>query len=173
MAEVYRRVQGQGAGLEIQEVLANHIEVQADLAERAFAMKAKGDALLIEHRLDNDAADANTGPEKQGHAEMLVEHGDVDWYVILSDERGEKAALSIEYGREAGYYEIEDQRGNVRKVEFGAMEGTFILHRATGLSRREGPKKPVRMKPKRIYINYAKRDAKRRREPWRRKGLIA
>ncbi|MDG4783252.1 hypothetical protein O7614_26685 [Micromonospora sp. WMMD961] len=159
MAEVYRRVQGVGAGMEVQEALANQIEVQAWLADYAFEAKAKGDALLVQAHLDNDAAQ---GDGDDGHAEILVEHGDVDWYVTLSDERGEKAALSIEYGRAAGYYEIEDQRGNVRKVEYGAMEGTFILHRATNLPRKQGAAKPVRTKPKRIKVDYRKRQAARR-----------
>jgi hypothetical protein len=45
---------------------------------------------------------------------------------VLSDEHGQKAALSIEYGRAA---HIDEKTGE----EKGAMDGLYVLHRATNL----------------------------------------
>lgn len=55
----------------------------------------------------------------QGHARIEVERGNVpDSFVVLSDERGQRAAAAIEFGRSGG--------------PTGAMQGLFILRRAFG-----------------------------------------
>ncbi|GIF02225.1 DUF5403 family protein [Paractinoplanes rishiriensis] len=105
MAEIYRSTNRR---------LAKNAEVQAELERRAFEVAARAEVELIRHRQD-------------GNAEIDIEHGRIDWYVILSDERGQKAALSIEYGR-VGYTDPETGES------WGAMEGLFILHRAAHLS---------------------------------------
>lgn len=112
MARIY-----QGIGRRnIEHVIAVNDGVQAELEARTFEMAARAEVLLIEHRAD-------------GHAAIDIEHGDVDWYVVLDDERGQEAALSIEYGREAG----ENKKTGKR---WGAMDGLFILHRATNLPKK-------------------------------------
>lgn len=102
MAKVNRTVEGRP----IQEWLAGTNMVQEALSKEAAAAAARAEALLEEHHYSGDAS-------------IERSHGDVDEYVILSDERGQRAALSIEFGRGP------DQNGR------GAMQGLFILHRAT------------------------------------------
>jgi hypothetical protein len=111
MAKIYRRTTKQ---------VAVNEGVQAALEARAFEIAARAEVDLIRHRQD-------------GNAEIDIEHGDVDWYVILSDERGQKAALSIEYGR-AGYTDPETGES------WGEMEGLFILHHAAHLPAGSHPK---------------------------------
>jgi hypothetical protein len=119
MAEIYRRV----GGRKLEKVLAVNEGVQAELEVRTFEIAARAEALLAEHRLE-------------GHAEITVEEGDVDKYVVLSDDRGDKGAMSIEYGRQA---RIDPETGEAH----GEMQGLFILHRASNLPRRR--KKKVRI----------------------------
>jgi hypothetical protein len=114
MAYIYKGLNGR----KITEVIALNDGVQAELERRTFEIAARAEAELVRHRQD-------------GHAEMDIESGDVDFYVILSDERGQDAALSIEYGR-AGY--LDPETGQV----YGVMDGLFILHRAAHLARK-GP----------------------------------
>lgn len=97
MAEVNRTVRGKP----IEDWLAHTRMVRAALKEEAAARAEVAEGLLAAHHHD-------------GHAQIELQRGDLDWYVILSDERGLKAAMSIEYGR----------RGP------GGMAGLFILHRA-------------------------------------------
>lgn len=66
------------------------------------------------------AAHADTGA-----SEIEGEHHNLDYYIILSDERGERAALSIEYGRRT----VTRTKGGTRKV--GQTEGVFALKAAT------------------------------------------
>ena len=100
-------------GRKITEVIALNEGVQAELEARTFEIAARAEAELVRHHQD-------------GHSDIDIESADVDFYVILSDERGQKAALSIEYGR-AGY--IDPVTGE----EFGEMEGLFVLHNASHL----------------------------------------
>lgn len=109
MAYVYKGVDGR----KLTEVIALNEGVQAELERRAFEIAARAEAELVRHR-------------REGHAEIDIESADVDFYVILSDERGQKAALSIEYGR-AGY--LDPDTGE----EYGVMEGLYILHNASRL----------------------------------------
>ncbi|ATI18877.1 hypothetical protein SEA_JANUS_14 [Streptomyces phage Janus] len=115
MAKVYMRTP---------KIVAQHADVQDELERRTFEVAVRAEQLLIQHRQD-------------GHAEIDIEHGDIDYYVVLSDERGQKAALSIEYGREAGEYEVRDpETGEMVTVEYGAMEGLFILAQASHLPKK-------------------------------------
>lgn len=64
----------------------------------------RAQALLAAHRAE-------------GHARIEVERGSIpDSFVVLSDERGQRAAAAIEFGRSGG--------------PTGAMQGLFILRRA-------------------------------------------
>ncbi|MEV4642770.1 DUF5403 family protein [Actinoplanes sp. NPDC049548] len=101
---------------QVNDIVSKHETVQGYLEAVTFDMAATADELLVQNRHD-------------GHAEIDWEHADVDWFVTLSDERGQKAALSIEFGREP----YTDEHG--RKV--GGMEGLYILTRATGIARKQ------------------------------------
>jgi hypothetical protein len=120
MAYVYKGL----GGKKLSEVIAANPGVQAELEERTFEIGIRAEQLLKDHRAD-------------GHADIDIEHGDIDYYVVLTDERGQKAAMSIEYGREAGEYEVVDpDTGETRTVEYGAMEGLYILARASNLPKK-------------------------------------
>lgn len=112
MATVYRSVKGR----KLTRVIALNEGVQSELEFKTFEMAVRAEEALIEHR-------------QEGHAAIEIEHGDVDWYLVLSDERGQKAAMSIEYGRQAY---IDPDTGE----EKGAMDGLFILHSATHLPKK-------------------------------------
>ncbi|MFE5663402.1 DUF5403 family protein [Streptomyces niveus] len=115
MAKVY---------LKTNKVVAQHADVQGELENRAFEVGVRAEQILVEHRQD-------------GHAEIDIEHGHIDYYVVLSDERGQKAALSIEYGREAGEYEVRNpETGEMVTVEYGAMEGLYVLATASHLPKK-------------------------------------
>ncbi|AXQ61070.1 hypothetical protein SEA_HANK144_14 [Streptomyces phage Hank144] len=115
MAKIYQRTP---------KIVAQHAAVQDELERRTFEVAVRAEQILVEHRQD-------------GHAEIDVEHGDIDYYVVLSDERGQKAALSIEYGREAGEYEVRDpETGEMVTVEYGAMEGLHVLAQASHLPKK-------------------------------------
>lgn len=103
MAYVYKGL----GGKKLADWLAGQDYVQADLEARTFAMAVVAEELLLEHI-------------SSGAAFIDIDHGDIDWYVVLSDERGQKAALSIEYGRQA-----DKARG------ISEMDGLYILARAT------------------------------------------
>jgi len=112
MAEIYKSV----GGRKLEKAIAITEEVQNELEAILFEMQARASVDLVEHRHD-------------GHAQIEIDHGDVDWYLTLSDERGQKAALSIEFGRQAY---VDPETGE----EKGAMEGLYILHKATNLPRK-------------------------------------
>src|SRR5687768_18606921 len=77
------------------------IDAVYDTAQRGGA---RAEGLLAQHHA-------------QGHARILVERGNApDSFVVLSDERGQRAAAAIEFGRSGG--------------PTGAMQGLFILRRA-------------------------------------------
>lgn len=108
MAEVYKAVRGKSMA----SFIAHRRDVRKALKDAADEMAGVAKGLLAAHRHD-------------GHARIERASGDLDQYVVLSDERGLKAAMSIEYGR----------RDNPETGE-GGMAGLFILHRATHAPRR-------------------------------------
>ncbi|MFD7738055.1 DUF5403 family protein [Kitasatospora sp. NPDC059800] len=120
MAYVYRGLNGKSLG----EILAGLDGVKAVHEEKAFEIAVRAEELLLEHRLE-------------GQAEIDIVKGDFDFYVVLSDEYGDKAALSIEYGREAGSKKVFNPKtGRRETVSWGAMEGLYILARASNLPKR-------------------------------------
>jgi hypothetical protein len=121
MAKIYRRA----GGRPVTEIIARHKDVQDELDRRAFEIGVRAETFLLEHRLEGDA-------------EIEIAEGDIDRYVVLSDERGQKAALSIEFGRSAYTVTRRDEDGNEFTYEVGEMEGLFILHRASNLPIRRG-----------------------------------
>ncbi|WP_405056967.1 DUF5403 family protein [Kribbella sp. NBC_01505] len=126
MAEVYRNYGGRS----MEKGLARHPGVQDYMVEATFEIGVRAEDLLLEHR-------------QEGHASIEIENGRVDHYVILSDERGQKAALSIEYGRDAYDVTWEDKDGEEHTYTVGAMAGLYILHQAAHL--RGGRKGKVKL----------------------------
>jgi hypothetical protein len=96
----------------VEHVAALHVDAQNALDRESRKVASKAERKLAQHKHD-------------GHAAIEIDEGDVDRHVVLSDERGQKAALSIEFGRSP------DDEGK------GGMEGLFILHDAAGLKRRQ------------------------------------
>ncbi|MFF9644732.1 DUF5403 family protein [Kitasatospora aureofaciens] len=120
MAYVYRGLDGKSLG----EVIAGLAEVKAVHEQKAFEIAVRAEELLLEHRLE-------------GHAEIDIVKGDWDFYVVLSDDRGDKAALSIEYGRQAGEKKVFNPKtGRRETVSWGEMDGLYILARASNLPKK-------------------------------------
>lgn len=119
MAKIERHV-GRSS---IEDFIARNNGVVHELENRTFEIAVRAEALLLEHR-------------QEGHASIDVEKGKVDRYVVLNDERGQKAALSIEYGRAAYEVEREDKNGNKWTEEVGAMDGLYILATASNLPKK-------------------------------------
>lgn len=86
MAEVFRRASN---GMKVTKVAALAEETQWGLGLAAVKIAARAKAILTAHRHD-------------GHADIDVESGSIDRFVILSDMRGLGAAMSIEFGRAPG-----------------------------------------------------------------------
>ena len=121
MATIYKSVKGR----KLTDVIARNKGVQDELDRRTFEMAVRAEEDLLEHRME-------------GHAAIEVAHGDIDWYVVLSDERGQEAAMSIEFGR-AGYIDPDTRE------EYGEMEGLFILARAAHLPKeRKNKRRKIR-----------------------------
>jgi hypothetical protein len=108
MVNLFYNVQG----ARFDRYIASMIGVRDELDSVAFAAKAHADALLVEHRHD-------------GHAYTEVTKGKLDRYLVLNDERGQMAALSIEFGRDP-YTDPETGETDA------GMDGLYILHKATG-----------------------------------------
>ncbi len=71
------------------EYVAKMGGVQRELRSRANGGAARARAILAEHR-------------HTGDSRIVVEHGVIDYYVVLDDSRGARAAAAIEYGRSGG-----------------------------------------------------------------------
>lgn len=96
----------------------NHREVDAAIAHMPGVVAAvHAEAVKIAERAKADLA----SHRDTGAAHIVVDREDIDTLVSLVDE----AAISIEYGREAG----TDRSGRKQ----GAMQGLHILGRAAGL----------------------------------------
>ncbi len=106
MAEVFKRA----GGKKLEKFLALNEVVQDELEDSMNQIAGRASALLAMHRFDD-------------HAAIETARGKVDRYVTLTDERGQKAAMSIEYGRQPS----ERDRG---------MDGLFILHQAANLPKK-------------------------------------
>lgn len=130
MAEIYSRVfSGPGRGLTIQGAMGRVDVVQDRMKLEAMNGAERADALLKMHRVS-------------GNSRIMVQHGKVDYYVILDDERGLKAAMSIEYGRNAAaksfsesYTDAADEDSVAHDV---GSKGLFILHEAMKFSHGSG-----------------------------------
>ncbi|MGW2865738.1 DUF5403 family protein [Streptomyces sp. NPDC001205] len=119
MAKVYQSVNGRKIG----KYIAVNEGVQAELTARAFEIAVRAEEILVQHRAD-------------GHAEIDVEAGDNNRYVILSDDRGQKAALSIEYGRAESVIVRKDRNGGKYLDVLPAMDGLYILATASNLPKK-------------------------------------
>jgi hypothetical protein len=108
VAEVYRSIQGKPFA----DWLAHTEMVDYGIRGHAMARAAIAAGILAGHR-------------DQNHAHIEVEKQKLDYHVMLNDERGLLAAMSIEFGR-AG---VKNESTN--EIE-GGMDGLFVLHRAFG-----------------------------------------
>ncbi|MEU3709008.1 DUF5403 family protein [Streptomyces catenulae] len=126
MATVYSSV----GGRKLSKVIALNDAVQAEVAARTFEIAVRAEEILQQHRAD-------------GHAEIVIEEGKIDKYVILSDDRGQKAALSIEYGRKASVVVRRDKHGNEFLDVVPEMDGLYILATASNLSKKRKGKVKV------------------------------
>jgi hypothetical protein len=115
MAKLYKGSIGRWKNVEQVAALQEDVQEFIDKYAREGAAKAENE--LAHHRVEN-------------HARIEMEEGDVDRYVILSDELGLKAALSIEYGRQ------ELPPSDDLPYGQSASPGLFILHEAMNLPRR-------------------------------------
>lgn len=82
MADVYRRANGK----KVEEIIAQTADCRAGLRKEVEARAAVARSVLAAHR-------------HEGHSEINLEEGDIDWFVALDDTRGLSAAMSIEKGR--------------------------------------------------------------------------
>ncbi|MYT31747.1 MULTISPECIES: DUF5403 family protein [unclassified Streptomyces] len=119
MATVYRSV----GGRKLTKLIALNDRVKAELEARTFEIAVRAEEILKQHRAE-------------GHAEILVEEGKTDKYVILSDDRGQKAAMSIEYGRQSTVVVREDKHGNKFLAVVPEMDGLYVLATASNLPKK-------------------------------------
>jgi hypothetical protein len=115
------------SGKKLTKLIATLPGVAAALDDVTFEIAVRAEQLLADHFYS-------------GAAEIDIAAGRVDRYVILSDELGQKHALSIEYGRAAGSYEVTDKNGVKREIKYGAMEGLYILAEASNLPKKRRAK---------------------------------
>ncbi|ANT41114.1 hypothetical protein BI024_gp15 [Streptomyces phage Nanodon] len=131
MAKIYDRV----GGRDLEQFIALNPSVVDELDSRTFEIAVRAEGYLAETRLDKSNG---------GDSFIDVERGKVDRYVVLNDERGQSAALSIEYGRAAGEYETRDEEtGEKVTIPYGEMEGLYILARASNLPKKRKGKVKV------------------------------
>ncbi|MGW3323884.1 hypothetical protein [Streptomyces virginiae] len=139
MARIYKRARGR----KIEQLIALNEGVVHELDNRTFQIAVRAEAYLLEHQNYEKEVEEETGVRADGHSFIDIERGRVDRYVVLNDERGQKAALSIEYGRDAYEVERTDENGDTYTVEVGAMPGLYVLARASNLpKKRKGVVKP-------------------------------
>ena len=103
----------------LERFIATMPGVQRTIAANTRGIAAAATANLAQHR-------------SEGHSFIETAFGDIDGYVILNDTRGLYAAMSIEFGRGPG-----DGPGDPFP---NGTTGTFVLHRAAGLT-------PKRVRP--------------------------
>lgn len=78
---------------DIADVIAHMPGVKRHVRDEAERRAARASAKLVEHRHD-------------GHARVTTEPGVTDTLVTLDDDHGQRAALSIEFGRVGGNLDI-------------------------------------------------------------------
>ncbi|MFK0099238.1 DUF5403 family protein [Streptomyces sp. NPDC091040] len=119
MASVYPSVNGE----KLERFIASLPGVQNALDEVQFEIAARAEELLLQHR-------------QEGHAQIDMVDGRIDKYVVLDDERGKKAALSIEYGRAESIVVKKAKDGSTYLDVIPASDGLFILARAANLPKK-------------------------------------
>ncbi|QYW07861.1 hypothetical protein SEA_REDBEAR_15 [Streptomyces phage RedBear] len=119
----------------LEEFISRNPGVAHELDNRTFEIAVRAEGYLAETRLDKSNG---------GDSYIDVERGRVDRYVVLNDERGQNAALSIEYGRAAGEKTVKDpDTGEDITYSWGDMEGLYILARASNLPKKRKGKVKV------------------------------
>lgn len=105
------------AGKDFELGLAQFAPVHKAIEAETHAAGARAKAIHAGHRNEGDS-----------FIETFTT--DTDGYVVLNDERGLKAAMSIEFGR--GAADPNDPNSANDPFPDGTV-GEFVLHRATGL----------------------------------------
>lgn len=118
MAEVYEILSN---GMKLTEFLAKMDNTQDYMDEVLFTAKVRAEEFLQQVR-------AEEGYTGDYDSFIETDRGAVDRYLIYNDERGQKAALSIEYGRA----DIIHSDGTRTK----GTDGKYILHRAFDIPRK-------------------------------------
>lgn len=80
--EIYKTIRGK----KLEKYIAYMEPVNNEMRTNAYEIGATARAILAAHR-------------DQGHSEIVVEKGKLDYYVSLDDTRGHMAAAAIEFGR--------------------------------------------------------------------------
>lgn len=115
--------------------------VQGAIDDFTFEIAVRAEEDLRQHSVSN--------PANSGDSYIDVEKDELDRLVSLNDERGQGAAMSIEYGH--GPYDVVNAKGEVL-YHVKASEPTWILHNATNLR-----KKPRKTRVKRIVMRGGKK----------------
>lgn len=90
MAEVFDTVHGQP----IERVIARTREARDGVRDEVEERKRVAEAILASHRHD-------------GHSKITLEKaGPFDFLLTLDDDRGQGAAMTIEFGREGGNLDV-------------------------------------------------------------------
>lgn len=119
MARVYRYPQGAPSGANLEKTIALTLEAQLGVSAATDKVADRAKRILAAH-------------EHDGHAEILVEDGKVDSYVVLSDDRGLGAAMTIEYGRKG---DTEYRSGPRKGQPVAPMDAVAPLRLAVGMGK--------------------------------------
>lgn len=117
MVELFDQAQGVRGGRKrrtIEAVAARHVDTQSVIRLTADEVAGIAETVLARHKHD-------------GHARIDRLDGYIDSYVVLDDERGMKAAMSIEYGRADRLTEDGEL--------VGGMDGVAPLRIAAGMAK--------------------------------------
>lgn len=121
MVKLYKKVRGK----KLDDYVAHMDGVRRTLRAHQLDVAVDAEAILAEHRY-------------QGHAKIMLSKGKLDYYVVLSDTRGQWAAGAIEFGREDYIYVRKDKHGKTEVARLvKGMKGLYVLHRAAGIKPRK------------------------------------
>lgn len=93
----------------IDSTIAHTKEAQAGLRKETLDLADRARGIMSDHRYAGHAKITTGGP---GQAERAEEYPDIDHLVILDDEDGLKAAMTMEFGRKNG----PDGKGGMRPI---------------------------------------------------------
>ena len=145
--EIFRTVEsGPGKGLKVTTAVAVHEETRAAVASHAKRVGKEASSILVAHRESGDAyIEVVDDTATQVESSNGKNYKFTDKIVVLNDERGFGAAMTIEYGMGPGiddegyFYPGTDAVAPLRR----AAGLPFVIHR-TGKPHRRLPNKRSR-----------------------------